>query len=145
VLLFAAPAAGVIGAAHAGWRGALAGVIEATVAAMEGLGARVADIVAALGPTIARQSYEVGPEFVAAFAQAEPEAGRFFEPSSNFGRSMFDLHGFIAMRLARSGVERFEDLGLDTYADETRFFSYRRAAHRREADYGRLVAAIALA
>jgi len=144
VLLFAAPAAGVIGAAHAGWRGALAGVIEAAVAAMEGLGARAADIVAALGPTIAQQSYEVGPEFVAAFAQAEPGAGRFFEPSSNPGRSMFDLPGFIAMRVARSGVERFQDLGLDTYADETRFFSYRRAVHRREADYGRLVAAIAL-
>ncbi|MGA2792082.1 MAG: peptidoglycan editing factor PgeF [Roseiarcus sp.] len=144
VLLFAAPAAGVIGAAHAGWRGALAGVIEATVAAMEGLGARAADIVAALGPTIARQSYEVGPEFVATFARAEPEAGRFFGPSLNPGRSMFDLPGFIAMRVARSGVERFEDLGFDTYADESRFFSHRRATHRQEADYGRLVAAVTL-
>ncbi|MGO8835106.1 MAG: peptidoglycan editing factor PgeF [Roseiarcus sp.] len=144
VLLFAAPAAGVIGAAHAGWRGALAGVIEATIAAMEELGARAADIIVALGPTIARQSYEVGSEFVAAFAQAEPDAGRFFTPGVNAGRSMFDLPGFIAMRAARRGVERFEDLALDTYADEARFFSSRRAAHRAEPDYGRLVAAIAL-
>lgn len=144
ILLFAAPAAGVIAAAHAGWRGALAGVVEATVAAMEGLGARAADIVAALGPTIAQRSYEVGPEFVATFVRAEPDAGRFFAPSLNPGRSMFDLHAFIEMRVARSGVERFEDLGLDTYADEARFFSYRRATHRQEADYGRLVAAIAL-
>jgi YfiH family protein len=144
VLLFAAPQAGVIGAAHAGWRGALAGVIEATIAAMERLGARAADIAVALGPTIARQSYEVGPEFVAAFAEAEPDAGRFFEPGVHAGRSLFDLPAFIAMRVARSGVENFEDLALDTYADEARFFSYRRSVHRGEPDYGRLVAAIAL-
>ena len=144
IILFAAPSAGVIGAAHAGWRGALGGVIEATVAAMERLGARAGDIVAALGPTIAQQSYEVGPEFVATFAQAESDAGRFFAPSPNPERSMFDLHGFIGMRIARSGVARFEDLGLDTYGDEARFFSYRRATHRKEPDYGRLVAAIAL-
>ncbi|WP_158817030.1 peptidoglycan editing factor PgeF [Methylocapsa sp. S129] len=144
IILFAAPSAGVIGAAHAGWRGALSGIIEATVAAMEGLGARAGDIVAALGPTIAQPSYEVGPEFVATFAAAESDAGRFFAPSRNPGRSMFDLHGFIGMRVARSGVTQFEDLGLDTYADEERFFSYRRATHRKEPDYGRLVAAIAL-
>jgi polyphenol oxidase len=145
IILFAAPAAGVIGAAHAGWRGALGGIIEATVAAMEGLGARAGDIVAALGPTIAQQSYEVGSEFVATFVAAEPDAERFFAPSLNTERSMFDLHGFIGMRIARSGIARFEDLGLDTYGDEARFFSYRRATHRKEADYGRLVAAIALA
>ena len=144
VLLFAAPRAGVIGAAHAGWRGALAGVIEATIAAMGRLGARAADIVAALGPTIGRQSYEVGAEFVAAFAEAEPDAGRFFERSVNPGRSLFDLPAFIAMRVARSGVEDFEDLAFDTYADEARFFSYRRSVHRGEPDYGRLVAAVAL-
>jgi polyphenol oxidase len=144
IILFAARSAGVVGAAHAGWRGALAGIIEATVAAMETLGARAGDIVAALGPTIAQQSYEVGPEFVATFAKAEPDADRFFAPSVNPGRSMFDLHGFIGMRIARSGVARFEDLGLDTYGDEKRFFSYRRATHRKEPDYGRLVAAIAL-
>jgi hypothetical protein len=106
--------------------------------------ARASDIVAALGPTIARQSYEVGPEFVASFAEAESDAGRFFAPSVNAGRSLFDLPAFIAMRVARSGVEQFEDLALDTYADETRFFSYRRSVHRGEADYGRLVAAVAL-
>jgi YfiH family protein len=145
IVLFAAPSAGVIGAAHAGWRGALAGIIEATVAAMATLGAQAKDIVAALGPTIAQKSYEVGPEFVATFVQAEPDAGHFFAPSVNPDRSMFDLHGFIGMRVARSGVARFEDLGLDTYSDEARFFSYRRATHRKEADYGRLVAGIALA
>jgi polyphenol oxidase len=145
IVLFAAPSAGVIGAAHAGWRGALAGIIEATVAAMATLGAQPKDIVAALGPTIAQKSYEVGPEFVATFVQAETDAGRFFAPSVNSSRSMFDLHGFIGMRVARSGVARFEDLGLDTYSDEARFFSYRRATHRKEADYGRLVAGIALA
>ena len=107
ILLFAEPRAGVIGAAHAGWRGALAGIIEATVAAMERLGARAKDIVAALGPTIAQKSYEVGPEFVATFVQAEPDAGHFFAPSVNPDRSMFDLHGFIGMRVARSGVARF--------------------------------------
>ena len=144
IVLFADPAAGVIGAAHAGWRGALNGVIEATVAAMERLGAKPKDIIAALGPTIAQNSYEVGPEFVATFAEAEADSGRFFSPSRNPGRSMFDLHGFIGMRVARAGVGRFEDLGLDTYADEARFFSYRRATHRKEPDYGRLVAAIAL-
>jgi YfiH family protein len=145
ILLFAAPKAGVIGAAHAGWRGALTGVIETTVAAMEKLGAKRHDIVAALGPTIAQASYEVGPEFVATFAETEPGAARFFAPSANAGRSMFDLHGFIALQIERSGVGRFEDLGLDTYADEERFFSYRRTTHRNEPDYGRLVAAIALA
>jgi hypothetical protein len=144
VILFAAPRAGVIGAAHAGWRGALAGVVEATVAAMEGLGARAKDIVVALGPTIAQRSYEVGPEFVATFAEADPEAAPLFAPSDRAGRSMFDLHAFIGLRAARSGVAQFEDLGLDTYDDEARFFSYRRATHRGEPDYGRLVAAIAL-
>jgi polyphenol oxidase len=144
IILFAAPKAGVIGAAHAGWRGALAGVIEATVAAMAALGARAEEIVAALGPTIAQRSYEVGPEFVATFLEAEPEAARFFTPGDGPGRSMFDLPAFIGLRVARSGVAQFEDLGLDTYGDEARFFSYRRATHRGEQDYGRLVAAIAL-
>lgn len=144
IILFAAPSAGVIGAAHAGWRGALGGIIEATVTAMEGLGAKAKDIVAALGPTIAQQSYEVGPEFVAAFAAAEPDAARLFAPSPNRDHAMFDLPGFIGMRATRSGIAGFEDLALDTYVDEARFFSYRRATHRREADYGRLVAAIAL-
>jgi YfiH family protein len=145
MILFADAQACVIGAAHAGWKGALNGVLEATVAAMEGLGARVDRIRAALGPCIAQPSYEVGPEFVAAFAAGDIGSDRFFTRSVNAGRSMFDLHGYIAARAARAGIAGFEDLGLDTYADEARFFSYRRATHRQEPDYGRLVAAIALA
>ena len=145
MILFADPDARVIGAAHAGWRGALAGVVEATVAAMTRLGATPKAIRAALGPCIAQASYEVGPEFVAAFATADAGAGRFFAPAVNPDRAMFDLHGYIGERAARAGVGLFEDLGLDTYADEERFFSYRRATHRKEPDYGRLVAAIALA
>ena len=145
VLLFADPGRGIIGAAHAGWKGALTGVVEATVAAMERLGARRGDVAAALGPTIRQDSYEVGPEFVARFIESDAGATRFFAPSARQGHAMFDLPGFIATRVEQAGVGRFEDLALDTYADESRFFSYRRATHRGEADYGRLVAAIALA
>ncbi len=144
MILFADPDARVIGAAHAGWKGALGGVIEATVAAMERLGARSSSIRAALGPCIAQASYEVGPEFVAAFAAGDVASGRFFVPSLNPERAMFDLHGYIAERARRAGVGYFEDPGLDTYADEGRFFSYRRATHRKEPDYGRLVSAVAL-
>jgi hypothetical protein len=144
MILFADAQARVIGAAHAGWKGALAGIVEATVAAMERLGAQPQAIRAALGPCIAQASYEVGPEFVAAFAEADARSGGFFAPSANRERAMFDLHGYIAERAARAGVGHFEDLGLDTYADEARFFSYRRATHRGEPDYGRLVSAIAL-
>ena len=145
MILFADPGARVVGAAHAGWKGALAGVIEATVEAMARLGARPERVSAALGPCIAQGSYEVGPEFIAAFAGADADSARFFVPSVNPERAMFDLHAYIAARAARAGVGRFEDLGLDTYADEGRFFSFRRATHRKEPDYGRLVAAIALA
>ena len=145
MILFADAEARVIGAAHAGWKGALGGVVEATVAAMAALGARVDRIAAALGPCIAQPSYEVGPEFVAAFEAGDASSDRFFTRSINAGRSLFDLHGYIADRAARAGIAHFEDLGLDTYADEARFFSYRRATHRKEVDYGRLVAAIALA
>jgi YfiH family protein len=145
MILFADAEARVIGAAHAGWKGALTGVVEATVAAMAALGARVDRISAALGPCIAQPSYEVGPEFVATFKGVDKGSDRFFIQSVSGGRSMFDLHGYIAERAARAGIARFEDLGLDTYADEARFFSYRRATHRQEPDYGRLVAAIALA
>jgi purine-nucleoside/S-methyl-5'-thioadenosine phosphorylase / adenosine deaminase len=144
MILFADQRARVIGAAHAGWKGALAGVVEATVAAMVRLGARPGDIVAALGPCIGHKSYEVGPEFVAAFASARDDQGRYFTPSRRAGHSMFDLNGFIAARAARAGVGRFEDLSLDTYADEGRFFSYRRAMHRKEADYGRLMSVIVM-
>jgi hypothetical protein len=144
IILFADDNAGVVGAAHAGWKGALTGIIEATIGAMVRLGARRERIAAALGPTIRQQSYEVGSEFAARFAGTEAASARFFAPSARAGHSMFDLPGFIASRVAAAGVDRFEDLGLDTYADEARFYSYRRATHRGEADYGRLVAAIAL-
>jgi len=144
IILFADPAARVIGAAHAGWKGALAGVIEATVTAMIRLGAKAQDISAALGPTIAQESYEVGAEFVARFVEADADNARFFKPHGDSGRPLFDLPGYIGMRAARAGVGRFEDLRLDTYTDEERFYSFRRATHRAEPDYGRLVAAIAL-
>jgi YfiH family protein len=144
MILFANERARVIGAAHAGWKGALGGVVETAVAAMEGLGARRSDIVAALGPCIGHRSYEVGPEFVAAFARAGEETGRYFMPSPRDSHSMFNLNAYIAERVARAGVGRFEDLSLDTYSDEHRFFSYRRATHRKESDYGRLMSVIVL-
>ncbi len=143
MILFADARAGVIGAAHSGWRGARDGVVEATVAAMVALGALARDVVAVLGPCIAQESYEVGPEFVGAFAD-DSEAPRCFKPSRNVGRSMFDLHAYIGLRAQRAGVGEFVDLALDTYADEARFFSYRRKTHRGETDYGRLVSAITL-
>jgi polyphenol oxidase len=144
MILFADQRARVIGAAHAGWKGALTGVVEATVTAMERLGAKRGDIVAALGPCIGRDSYEVGPEFVAAFEGAGDGAARYFAPSRRAGRSMFDLNAYIVERAERAGVGGFEDLCLDTYADERRFFSYRRATHRKEPDYGRLLSVIVM-
>lgn len=143
-ILFADADARVVGAAHAGWKGAFSGVIEATVAAMEGLGARRESIVAVLGPTISATAYEVGPEFVERFLVEDPDWARFFRPSERAGHAMFDLPAFVALRLAEAGVGRADDLALCTYADEARFFSYRRATHRGEPDYGRLVSAIAL-
>jgi hypothetical protein len=144
MLLFADARAGVIGACHAGWKGALTGMIEATVAAMEAQGARRPDIHIALGPAIGAASYEVGPEFSARFIEEDAGYARFFTPSPRGGHSMFDLQGFIAYRVERLEVASFEALGVDTYADEARCFSYRRSVHRQEPDYGRLVSAIAL-
>jgi YfiH family protein len=144
-LLLADAEAGVVGAAHAGWRGALTGVIEATVAAMEELGARRAHIVAALGPTIRQPNYEVGPEFVERFLAADPANARFFVPAARAGHALFDLAGYIAQRVERAGIGDFEDLGLCTYAEPERFFSYRRTTRLGEPDYGRHVNAIALA
>ena len=144
-ILFADAEARVVGAAHAGWQGAFKGVIAATVAAMEDLGAARGRMVAVLGPTISATAYEVGPEFVARFEAVDPAWSRFFAPSSRAGHAMFDLPAFVGMRLAEAGVGTVGDLGLCTYADETRFFSYRRTTHRGEPDYGRLVSAIALA
>ena len=144
-LLFADREAGVIGAAHAGWRGALAGVIEATIVAMERLGASRDRMTAALGPTIRQPNYEVGPEFVERFLAADPGNARFFEPSQRAGHAMFDLTGYIAECVQRAGIIQFEDLGLCTCAEPERFFSYRRTTLRGEPDYGRHINAIALA
>ena len=142
-VLFADPQARVIGAAHAGWRGALAGVLEATVDAMEKLGAARSRIVAAAGPMIRQPNYEVGPELVEQFVAADRDNARFFAAGQG-GRSMFDLPGYVAMRLARLSLAATDDLAVCTYADPARFFSYRRTTHRREPDYGRHVNAIAL-
>ena len=139
-VLFEDRAAGVVGAAHAGWKGALHGVLEATVEAMRSLGAK--DIRAAIGPSIAQASYEVGPELLDAFMAEDDDAARFFAGGTG-DRMMLDLPGYGLHRLRRAGVEAAWT-GHDTYADEGRFYSYRRATHRGEPDYGRLIAAIAL-
>jgi YfiH family protein len=143
-LLFADAQAGVIGAAHAGWRGALGGVIEATLDAMESLGADRKHITVALGPTIGQTNYEVGPEFIERFRAADADTARFFAPSNRAGHAMFDLPGYIAARTQTAGVGDFEDLGLCTYAEPERFFSYRRMTRLGEPDYGRHINAIAL-
>jgi len=143
-VLFAEPRAGVIGAAHAGWRGALTGVIEATIAAMERLGAAQRQIRAAIGPMIRQGNYEVGPDLVERFRADDPASSRFFGPAKRDGHAIFDLAGYIAARLKRAGITEVEDVGLCTYADPEQFFSYRRTTHRAEADYGRHVNAIAL-
>ncbi len=142
-ILLVDPNARVIGAAHAGWKGALTGILESTVDAMEKLGAERSGIVAAIGPLIRQHSYEVGGEFVERFIQADAEHALFFIPSAREQHSMFDLAGFIRMRLENAGVLMIDDTGIDTYSDE-RFFSYRRSVHRKEPDYGRHVHAIAL-
>ena len=143
-VLFADPEAGVVGAAHAGWKGAFGGVIAATVALMEQQGARRANIRAAIGPLIRQPSYEVGEDFVQRFLEADKAFVQFFAPADRAHHALFDLPGFIALRLREAGVGHVEDLGLDTYPDAERFYSYRRATHRHEPDYGRLIAAIAL-
>ena len=141
-ILFAAN--GVIGAAHAGWRGALAGVVEATLAGMVALGAKSAEIQAAIGPTISQANYEVGPEVVQAFSQQAPDFAKFFIPSPHQDKWLFDLPGLVAYRLRAAGIGKVDELGLCTYGDDKRFFSYRRMTHRGEADYGRHIHAIAL-
>lgn len=141
-ILFSDAEAGVVGAAHAGWRGAFGGVLESTLAAMESIGADRSRIVAVLGPTISAAAYEVGPEFRARFVEAEAENARFFVPSDRAEHHRFDLPAYIVARLTRAGTGTVGDLGLCTYADPERFYSYRRMTHQGEADYGRLVAAI---
>jgi len=142
-VLFADRAAGVIGAAHAGWKGTLAGVLEATVAAMERLGARRGAISAVIGPAISQRAYEVGPEFREAFLAEDRGHARFFAAGSG-DRMQFDLPAFGLERLRAAGVGRASWTRHCTYSDPARFFSYRRSVHAREADYGRLISAIRL-
>lgn len=140
-VLFTDPIAGVIGAAHAGWKGAIGGVLENTVAAMETLGAKRQDIKAVLGPSISQSNYEVGPEFSAAFIKEDPANARWFAPSKRPGHFMFDLWGYTLQRLEKAGIDA-SCVNLCTYADESSFYSFRRTTHRNEPDYGRQLSAI---
>ncbi len=142
-VLFSDPEAGVIGAAHAGWKGALDGVLEATVEAMVGLGATRGNIAAVIGPTISQQNYEVGPEFMERFMDDDPENGRFFVGGQG-DRVHFDLPGFGLYRLRIAGVGQAEWVRHCTYEDPERYYSYRRSVHRKEPDYGRLISVIRL-
>jgi polyphenol oxidase len=142
-VLFADPAAGVVGAAHAGWKGALGGVTDSTIAEMERLGANRASIVTAVGPCIAQASYEVDTAFRDRFLAEADENAAFFVAGKP-GRFQFDLEGYVAHRLVAAGITKVERLRLDTYADADRFFSFRRATHRGEPDYGRQISLIGL-
>ena len=143
-VLFADVAAGVVGAAHAGWKGAIGGVTDSTIAAMEALGARRERIAAAIGPTIARASYEVDDGFVRRFEAADSANERFFAPGKP-GHHQFDLEAYVVARLAAAGLTRIEAMGLDTYPEADRFFSFRRATHAGEAEYGRQISIIGIA
>ena len=142
-VLFADTQAGVIGAAHAGWKGALTGILENTIDAMERLGARREHIAAVLGPSISQENYEVGPEYIQRFIGADEDNARYFRDSGKSGHALFDLNLYTIDRLTRAGIKA-EALGRCTYAQEDDFFSYRRAAHRGEPDYGRQISAICL-
>lgn len=142
-ILFADAQARVIGAAHAGWKGALGGVAENVIGAMISLGASLENITAALGPSIGPASYEVGPEFVERFVTENAHFERYFTPSAKPGHAMFDLPSLTTQRLLDAGI-RAENLGIDTYPDADRFFSYRRTTHAGEPDYGRQISAIAI-
>jgi len=142
-VLFADREAGVIGAAHAGWKGAREGVLEATVAEMERLGAKRTAIRVAIGPSISQAAYEVGPEFFEAFVDEDPDTARFFAQGQG-DRYQFDLTGYGLQRLRDMGIGTAEWTRHCTYTDEPRFFSYRRSVHAKEADYGRLISVIRL-
>ena len=142
-VLFADPAAGVVGAAHAGWKGAIGGVTDAAIVAMERLGAARGRIVAAIGPCIARASYEVDDAFRRSFEADAPDNERFFREGRRTGHHQFDIEAYVAHRLAAAGIGRVQALGLDTYAYANRFFSFRRATHRAEPGYGRQISLIA--
>jgi len=143
-VLFCDGKARVIGAAHAGWRGALSGIVEATVEAMRKLGAKPERITAVIGPAISQKAYEVGADFVERFLADEPESSAFFITDEGSGEPHFDLPAYVGERLARAGVGTIADLGLCTYCEETRLFSYRRSQHHGEDDYGRQISAILL-
>jgi len=143
-VLLADPQAGVIGAAHAGWKGAITGVTDSTIAQMLALGARRERISAAIGPCIARASYEVDEGFLRRFVADEPENERFFSDGTRAGHHQFDIAAYVASRIALAGISRVEMLGLDTYADAERFYSFRRATHRGEPGYGRQISLIGL-
>ncbi len=139
------PEAGVIGAIHAGWKGALQGVVASAVGAMVELGAKPGGIVAVIGPCIGPRSYEVGPEFPELFLDHDQDNRRFFAPAPRDGHHLFDLAGFAGAELARAGVTKITGIGRDTFAEEHDFFSYRRGQHGGEPDYGRMLSAITLA
>lgn len=141
-VLFVDPETRIVGGAHAGWQGALNGVIEAAISAMTALGAERSRIVAAVGPCIAQSSYEVGLEFLDRFESARPGAARFFAPGETADKRLFDLPGFVLDRLAEAGVAKAEWIGRDTCAESVLFFSNRRAFRQGEPDYGRLMSAI---
>jgi polyphenol oxidase len=140
-ILFADPEARVVGAAHAGWRGAKTGIIAATITAMEDLGAKRSRIRAAIGPTISQNAYEVGPEFEAAFIADAPSHKQYFQPNAHT-RPYFDLPGYCHDRLKEEYIEFSENLRICTYENDSFFFSYRRSTHNREIDYGRQISAI---
>ena len=144
-ILFADPIGRVVGAAHAGWKGALSDVLASTVAAMEGLGSRRSDIRAAIGPTISPSNYEVGREFETQFLEVDPAFARFFVRRPGHGKPHFDLPGFVAFRLAQLSLGGMERADRCTYGRESDFFSFRRTTHRQEGDYGRQISAIVVA
>jgi hypothetical protein len=143
-VLFCDEEARVVGAAHAGWRGALSGIVEATIHAMAGLGAKPERIRAAIGPAISQGAYEVGEDYKGGFLAEDPDSEAFFVTDEGSGEPHFDLPGYVAERLARAGVGEILDLGFCTYYDETRLFSYRRSQHHGEDDHGRQISAILL-
>ena len=143
-ILFSDEKNGVIGAAHAGWKGALNGILEATVNGMGSQGAEIDHIVCAIGPTIGPKSYEVGPEFKETFLDSDSTCNQFFAKSSRLGHYMFDLPSFIISRLSKIGINTVFNIDRDTYSDETSFYSYRRSSHKNEDDYGRLLSTIVI-
>ena len=143
-VLFADEKAGVIGAAHAGWRGAIGGILEATIDAMVAQGANRSNIRAAIGPCLNQPNYEVGPEFIEEFRCANPDYLQFFGKHDDMPRPHFDLSGFVAHRLEEAGLKEISDSGVCTYENESKFFSYRRNTHQKLEDYGRQISAIVL-